>query len=117
MTTSPDLQLRTERHSGGTTVFVTGEVDYGSASRLRSALVELAHENTDVIVDLSAVTFIDSTALSVLVQAKQRFDSTGQSMSVTGTQPRVARVFELSGLSDYLGGDGGLQGRGDSPSS
>lgn len=106
VTTAPDLELRTERVDHRTTVFVAGEVDYGSASRLRSVLVELAHEGEgEVVVDLSAVTFIDSTALSVMVQAKQRFDSSGQRMSVTGTQPRVARVLELSGLTDYLGGD------------
>lgn len=101
----PGLELKIERSDRYTTVFVAGEVDYGTASQLRSALVDLAHEaRTEVVVDLSSVTFIDSTALSVLVQAKQRFDSAGQRMSVTGTQPRVARVLELAGLDDYLVG-------------
>lgn len=105
MTTSQDLELRIERSNADTTVFASGEVDYGSASRLRSVLVDLAHQHdTDVVVDLSAVTFIDSTALSVLVQAKQRFESAGQRMWVIGAQPRVARVLELSGLTDYLVG-------------
>lgn len=105
MTTSPDLELRTERGVDSTTVYATGEVDYGTASRLRSVLVELVHgRERNVILDLSQVTFIDSTALSVLVQAKQRFDSAGQNLVVVGTQPRVSRVLELAGLNDYLVG-------------
>lgn len=105
MTPPHGLELKIERGDRYTTVFVAGEVDYGTASQLRSALVDLAHaEAAEVVVDLSAVTFIDSTALSVLVQAKQRFDNAGHRMSVTGTQPRVARVLELAGLGDYLVG-------------
>lgn len=99
------LELKIEGDDSYTTVFVTGEVDYGTASQLRSALVDLAQgPRAGVVVDLSSVTFIDSTALSVLVQAKQRFDSAGQRMSVRGAQPRVARVLELAGLNDYLVG-------------
>lgn len=99
------LELKIERGDRDTTVFVAGEVDYGTASQLRSALVDLVQGGaTQVVVDLSSVTFIDSTALSVLVQAKQRFDDAGQRMSVTETQPRVARVLELAGLDDYLVG-------------
>lgn len=99
------LELKIERGTRYTTISVAGEIDYGTASQLRSALVDLVHGGAaEVVVDLSSVTFIDSTALSVLVQAKQRFDDAGQRMSVTGTQPRVARVLELAGLNDYLVG-------------
>lgn len=104
MVASQSLELRTEQDDTRATVFVAGEVDYGTASQLRSSLVDLAHDGVDAVVDLTGVTFIDSTGLSVLVQTKQRFESTGNRLSVTGAQPRVARVLELSGLTDYLTG-------------
>lgn len=105
VTPSQELELRTERGDTSTTIFVAGEVDYGTASQLRSALVGLVNgDSRDVVVDLTGVTFVDSTALSVLVQGKQRLHSAGQRMSVTGAQPRVTRVLELAGVEDYLVG-------------
>lgn len=105
VTASHDLELRIDRADRHTTLAVTGELDYGTVARLRAALLELVHEDADeVVVDLGEVTFIDSTGLSVLVQAKQRFDKVGRRMSVSQPQPRVVRVLQLAGLSDYLVG-------------
>lgn len=105
MTTSQDLELEIDRGATYTTLAAGGEIDYGTVARLRSVLLELVQGGADdLVVDLAEVTFIDSTGLSVLVQAKQRFDSAGRRMSVSRPQPRVARVLQLAGLSDYLVG-------------
>ena len=50
-----------------------GELEFGTAASLRSALSDLVQQDCDrVVVDLAGVEFIDSTGLSLLVQAKQR---------------------------------------------
>jgi anti-sigma B factor antagonist len=101
--TSHDLELRTEAGEAHTTLAASGEIDYGNVASLRSALLELIRAKTpDLVVDLADVSFIDSTALSVLVQAKQRLESNGGRMAVSRPQPRVARVLQLAGLEDYL---------------
>lgn len=105
MTASPDLEATVDWGDAYHTVSLAGEIDYGNVSRLRSVLLDLVQQGTgDGVVDMSGVTFIDSTGLSVLVQAKQRFESAGREMSVVGIRPRVARVLELAGLNSYLVG-------------
>lgn len=91
----------------GTTTVVSphGEIDYGNVDVLRAALADVSRADSDeVVVDLSHVTFIDSTALRALVGAKQRLADAGRSFSVRGPQPRVARVLQLAGVNEYLGG-------------
>lgn len=117
VTTSHDLDITIDQRRDHLVVAVAGEIDYGNVSRLRSALLDLAREPSgdEVRVDLSQVAFIDSTALSVLVQAKQRLETQGRSMTVFDPQPRVERVLELGGLLEYLGQPS--QGRGSDPAS
>src|SRR5690606_32278084 len=104
MTTSSDLRIEVDSGHQEATVSVQGEIDYGSVSHLRSVLADLSETQSDlpVVLDLSQVTFIDSTGLGVLVQAKQRIEAAGRSMKVRDPQPRVQRVLELGGLLDYL---------------
>lgn len=105
MSLSDTLDLAVEHGDAATTVSVRGEIDFGNVSRLRATLARVAREGAkDVVIDMSGVTFVDSTGLSVLVQAKQRLESLDRRMSVRYTQPRVTRVLDLAGLGDYLVG-------------
>ena len=73
MTTPPSLAIHVATEKDRMVVSPLGEIDYGNVAELRSKLLEIAKKPTGpVVVDLSDVTFLDSTALSVLVQAKQR---------------------------------------------
>lgn len=105
MTTPTSLAI--EVTAAGERMVVTphGEIDFGNVAELRTSLVDLTKQETvDVAVDLSRVTFLDSTALSVLVQGKQKLKEAGRQMTVVNAQPRVARILELAGLEDYLTG-------------
>jgi anti-sigma B factor antagonist len=77
---------------------VEGELDLSSAPSLKWALSDV-HDagHTCVVVDLSLVTFIDSTALGVLVGAQRSFGS-GTRLAVVCTHVAVLRIFELTGL-------------------
>ncbi|HJR91155.1 MAG TPA: STAS domain-containing protein, partial [Acidimicrobiia bacterium] len=51
----------------GRTLSLNGEIDFGNVAQLRGALMELANEGLEpIVIDMAGVTFVDSTALSVL---------------------------------------------------
>src|ERR1700743_3445412 len=77
---------------------VEGDLDLASAPSLKWALEDLqSAESRHVIVDLSGVGFIDSTALGVLVGA-QRSLGPGVRLAIVCDEENVLRIFELTGL-------------------
>lgn len=80
-------------------VALRGEVDIYTAPRLKERLLELLDGGaTGVVVDLSAVTFIDSTALGVLIGGVRRLHDVGGSMALVVTTRPVERVLTITGL-------------------
>jgi anti-anti-sigma factor len=92
-------------HTGGMrqhVVTVTGEFDMAISGMVRQRLG--AHlEADEVILDLSQVTFIDSTGLGVIAQANRVLNSGEvKRLRVIGKQPQVLDVFEAAGLAELL---------------
>ncbi|HSJ28815.1 MAG TPA: STAS domain-containing protein [Acidimicrobiia bacterium] len=99
-----DLVISTQEGNGDVVLSVAGEIDFGNVAELRTTLARLIKATTgNVTVDLEEVTFLDSTALGVLIQAKRRLLERNDDLVVTNPHPRVARIFEISGLREYLG--------------
>jgi len=91
-----DVDNTKARH---TVVTVTGEIDLSTAPQLREQLLELANGGTSqVIVDLEAVEFIDSTGLGVLVASLNRMRQNDGDLALICSQPSILRVFEITGL-------------------
>src|SRR5437660_12678829 len=77
---------------------VEGDLDLASAPGLKRALADLqAAGSRHVVVDLSRVSFIDSTALGVLVGAQRALDP-GVRLAIACAEENVLRIFELTGL-------------------
>lgn len=86
------------------TVSVYGELDQGTAPELRSVLGETFGTPTvAVLVDLSDCNFIDSTGLSLLVEAKRRLAEERRSFGVCCPDTDVRRLLELTGIDDAVG--------------
>jgi anti-sigma B factor antagonist len=84
-------------------VAVTGYVDFDVAPRLKRGLVECIDAGSrHVVVDLSAVGFIDSTAIGVLVGALKRLQESGGSLVAVCTNENVESIFELVGLDELI---------------
>lgn len=80
-------------------VCVGGELDLFTAPRLREGVDEAVRSGrATVLVDLSGVTFIDSTALGVLVHKARSLRGRARSLAVVANDPRTLRVFEITGL-------------------
>jgi anti-sigma B factor antagonist len=81
-----------------TVLSVEGDLDLSSAPDLKWALGDLqASGARHIVVDLAKVSFIDSTALGVLVGAQRALDQ-GIRMAVACRDENVLRIFELTGL-------------------
>jgi anti-anti-sigma factor len=87
--------------SGGRPVLVLrGEIDLSTAEAVQSSLEELVDDGAGpVIVDLSSVTFLDSSGLAVLVRLHKRVGS----IEVRSPTPLVRRLLAVTGLTDTFG--------------
>jgi anti-sigma B factor antagonist len=80
-------------------VAVDGELDMTAAPRLRDAIdAAIAAGAVTVVVDLDEVTFIDSTAIGVLLAARERMLRSGGSFELVCGEPNVLRVLEIVGM-------------------
>jgi len=89
------------QHVGETPVLhAAGEIDVVTAPMLRARLAEVPEETRVVVVDLSEVSFLDSTALSVLVGGWKRFSSEADDaeLRLVVTRPMIQRVLDITGL-------------------
>jgi anti-sigma B factor antagonist len=84
-------------------VSVRGEIDASTAPRLGSRLFGLADVGMrGVVVDLSEVTFMDSTGIGVLLNALRHFNSRDMQMVLVCPTARVMRAFEITGLTGII---------------
>jgi anti-anti-sigma factor len=98
-----EVEMKTIRLDETILVKVSGEVDMHGAGRLQAELDELNRAGArHVIVDLSAVPFLDSAALGVLALEGKRTRADGASFRLVAGNPRVRRVFEVTGLDRVL---------------
>lgn len=83
-------------------VRLAGELDLANADELRKALVNAAaREPERLVVDLSEVEFMDSTALGVLVEARARL-ADARALLLAGPGIETRRALEVSGLDRHL---------------
>ena len=99
MTEGPEFDARIERRDGYVVIVVRGELDMDSASPLRALLATPEAQSPTVVLDLRAVSFVDSSGLSVIVGEHQRAKAEGFRfvVSIAGAR-QVERLFELCGL-------------------
>ena len=94
-----DLGLVVQEQGDWTVLAVSGEIDIATAPSLREKLHSLlADGRSRLIVDLDDVTFLDSTALGVLVGLLKRARTEGGELRIVCNQPRVRKVFEITRL-------------------
>ena len=88
---------------GHPSVALAGELDLHAAAKFKAALLKAIDEGTRfVTVDLSEVTFIDSTALGVLMGGVTRLRALDGTLDVVCPNQEIRRIFEISGLDHIL---------------
>jgi anti-sigma B factor antagonist len=89
-----------------TTVVVSGEVDLASGPTVEKVICDaVAADGVDaLVVDLSAVRFLDSSGIALLLKGRRLADEKRISYRVTGAHGTALRVLELSGVWEHLSG-------------
>jgi anti-sigma B factor antagonist len=86
-----------------TTLRVAGEVDLATADELSQAAVTALRGGAEaLVIDLAAVTFLDSTGLAVLVGVTNQASASGVALTIRDAVPRVRNVIRITGLGDFL---------------
>src|SRR3954453_21128162 len=99
-----DLRLDVTERDGWSGLAVGGEIDVATAPRLREQLIGLVNDgNHRIVVDLSAVDFLDSTGLGGLGGALKRVRTHDGDLSLVCDEPRILKVFEITGLTKVFG--------------
>ncbi len=98
-----DFQIDEVAEGSVPVLAVNGEIDISKAPDLRERLVTIASKGTPLaVVDLTEVTFLDSTALGVLVSGLKRMRAGGGDLRLVVTRPNLVKVFEITGLLDLF---------------
>jgi anti-sigma B factor antagonist len=94
----------TSRQVGTTTeIAVQGDLDISTVADLKSIIADaLGPAPERVVVDLRAVTFIDSSGLRCLIEAKARAEIDRLDLEVLRPPPPIDRTFELCGLDEIF---------------
>jgi anti-sigma B factor antagonist len=95
-----NFDIQTEQLSDHAYVIsLAGEVDLYTAPEFKQQLLEVIGQGaTDVIVDLSSTTFIDSTTLGVLVGGVKRLRVNDGQLSIVCSDRNITKIFEITGL-------------------
>ena len=82
---------------------VSGEIDAFSAPILREKLMDLqVTEGLHIELDLSNVSYMDSTGLGVIVGFFKVVDAKKGHLKLTGLSPRLKRLFDITGLGEIM---------------
>ena len=111
-----DLTLATSEVNGTTIVAVGGEIDVYTAPKLRDKITDLVANGVyQIVIDMEAVEFLDSTGLGVLVGGLKKVRAHDGSLELICTQDRLLKIFRITGLAKVFvihdSADGALAAR------
>lgn len=93
-----ELSLWVDAEARPIRVLAAGELDLDGGDRLEALVAELVARDYEVAIDLSAVTFVDSSGLGALISLSQ-----GEGhVLVEDASPAVLKVLEMTGTTDVL---------------
>jgi len=83
---------------GDRVVMLAGEVDMATAPQFAAAVASLCIVDARLVFDLTGVTFMDSSGLSVIAASLARLGHDGATACVRGASPLIRRTIQISGL-------------------
>ena len=99
----PELDVQVSQEGSTTTVSARGEIDLLTTVRLNRELEIAAEAAPDWLrLDLSQVTYMDTTGVAVLLKARRRALEAGCRFTVKAASPTIQRLLEITGLAVLL---------------
>ncbi|MEZ5830202.1 MAG: STAS domain-containing protein [Dongiaceae bacterium] len=84
--------------SGRTVIALSGEIDMEEAPTVRRTLLDCLKQKRDILVDLSQVTYIDSSGIASLIEGLQTARKQKNDLALVSVSQRARRVLELARL-------------------
>ena len=108
-----DFEVSIDEHADAySVVAVRGEVDLHTAPKVQYAIERASGSDREpdgetngvgaIVVDMSGVAFMDSTALSSLVRSKDTLERRGISLRLAAPSGAIERIFSVTGFGDYF---------------
>lgn len=99
----PGLAVEVVRLGSRAEVRLAGEIDVATAPTLRDAIHQVVDAGVErIVVDLAAVTFLDSFAINAIEEVRLRADVQPDRIVVVNPSPLAARIFEIVGLAELV---------------
>jgi anti-sigma B factor antagonist len=96
------LELSSYREADVTVVAASGDLDIVTSPRLDGSLTEARRATGNVILDLSAVDFMDTSCLAVIVGHWKKLAARGGMLTLAGARYRYTKTLWITGLADRL---------------
>jgi anti-sigma B factor antagonist len=98
-----NLEVRAEREPHVTILHLSGEVDLRTSPQLRGTLLGVIDEKPGrIILDLSGVSYVDSSGVGTIVELKRRAMRHKSKVVLVGLQERVRSVLEITRLDKFF---------------
>ena len=97
------MEIRSEKQELNSVVlFLSGQLDTNSASRLELELKPLVKSATDIILDFKDISYISSSGLHVLLQAHKQMSRKKRKLVIRNIGESVRDVFEMTGFINLI---------------
>lgn len=97
-----DFTVVVNEEGAQTVAHITGEIDIATCERLRDAIEPHLGPGQRVVLDLSGVSFMDSSCLKVLVQARTTLTADSGSLILRNPSDAARRVLTATGLAELF---------------
>jgi anti-anti-sigma factor len=105
-----DFRLETiERGRGMVLLRPSGEIDVTSAGQLVDAVVNRSEPVTECAIDLSDVTFMDSSGIKAIIVCRDSLHRRAGTIRVFGASDTVAKLLHLTGIDHLLERDEAIE--------
>jgi anti-anti-sigma factor len=96
------IRISSQRRDGFAVVVVSGELDIVTSRRFDECLAEARRDADHVVIDLSAVDFMDTGSLAVIVGHWKQITAAGGTLALAGARYRYTKTLWITGLADRL---------------
>lgn len=93
-----EFSCTADQIAGRVVLTVAGDVDLAAHAHFEAEILQAWDGSSDLVIDCSRITFLDSMGLRVLVQSRQRAVDNGRDFALAAPSEPVLRVLELAGV-------------------
>ena len=97
-----DLTIAVAQRADATVIDIGGELDMSTCGQLRDAIQSHIGAATGIVLDLAAVSFVDSSAIRVMIEARAAALAAGGSLTIRNPSAPVHRVLTVAGVLDLF---------------